>query len=69
MLKTRVKRWVFNLDLKISIVGLVFIWKGSVSHSVGGATQKAWSLFVIMFEEGTTRSVLVDDQSNLMVGG
>ena len=42
------KRWIFNLDLKIDIVPEDLIWSGSPFHKLETATEKYLSPYVLI---------------------
>ena len=67
MLKARVKRYVFKLDLKLARVVEDLMWGGRGFHRFGTATENARSPFVSRRVRGTDRSCFVDDRvtSNL----
>lgn len=67
MLKARVKRYVFKLDLKLARVVEDFIWGGRGFHRFGPAAEKARSPFVLRRVRGTDRSCFVDDRVDLEV--
>ena len=67
MLKARVKRYVFKLDLKLARVVEDLIWSGRGFHRFGPATENARSPLVLRRVRGTDRSCLVDDRVDLGV--
>ena len=51
------------MDLNISNVVLVFMWRGRLFHKEGAATEKALSPFVLRFAEGVRSGFCMADRS------
>ena len=68
-LKATEKRWVFRLDLKLSMVVQDFMCSGRLFQSVGPITENARSPLVTKFGGGMARSICVEDLSALTAGG
>ena len=57
------KRWVFRVDLNLSMVAQDLMCSGRSFKSVGPITEKARSPLVTRFVGGTARSIWEEDLS------